>query len=447
MIEMPRISETELAVFQGKKVIIYGVSEKAAKLCEAFKHLHIALFAFCVDANAPRKRKAYCGYPVLTTQEVAALAQQETVILQLTGDDEALLCKLEAELQITRSGIEADTLIGAVQFLLLKQSFAKPLVFGFEYLYWHFKCWRKYNALLLIYRLKKQKKPLVICLPTKTADYTISDTIKEVNRALASEGNLTVQARSNNRVISYLQTLRAFFFAPVIEGGAEFVNVWHNPRVINNKYPVKVITAVREPIAQNLSSLYQKLPDKRDLEDWMLGEMANMSKAERARVFQKYEPGFVTEQGDVQLLFDYFLARFQPASQGNQMKTKHPQLIQQFVAEFKENVVDITAYPFDQEKGYAIIKEGNVEVFVYQLEKLNHIVPELSAWLGVPFDKLINGNQASDKWLGENYKQAQKDIKITQAYFDDCYHQPYVQHCYSPADIEKFKEKWRSHIQ
>lgn len=104
------------------------------------------------------------------------------------------------------------------------------------------------------------------------------------------------------------------------------------------------------------------------------------------------------------------------------------------------------SYPFDKEKGYTIIKEGNIEVFVYQLEKLNDVFLELSDWVGVPFEKMVNANKAEDKWVGESYKQACKEIEITQEYFDRCYNEPYVKHFYSDEDIEKFKERWRSHI-
>ncbi len=108
--------------------------------------------------------------------------------------------------------------------------------------------------------------------------------------------------------------------------------------------------------------------------------------------------------------------------------------------------MDITKYPFDQDKGFTVIKKDNVEVFVYQLEKLNDLIPELSSWLNVPFDKFINGNMATEKWSGDSYKRAQKEIEITQEYFDKCFDESYVKHCYSKADIEKFKARWRPHI-
>lgn len=120
--------------------------------------------------------------------------------------------------------------------------------------------------------------------------------------------------------------------------------------------------------------------------------------------------------------------------------------IQYFLPFFGKYIIDITQYPFDQQKGYAIIREGNLEVFVYQIEKLNYVVDELSEWIGVEFQTLERDNEASNKWIAGSYQQAQDDITFSKEYFDRCFAEPYVQHCYSQEDIAKFKEKWKGHI-
>ncbi len=43
-------------------------------------------------------------------------------------------------------------------------------------------------------------------------------------------------------------------------------------------------------------------------------------------------------------------------------------------------------------------------------------------------------------------KKGQQELKFSQEFFDACYNDPYVQHCYSTADIEKFKDRWRKNI-
>ncbi len=121
--------------------------------------------------------------------------------------------------------------------------------------------------------------------------------------------------------------------------------------------------------------------------------------------------------------------------------------LESFLEKFNNNITNVIGVPFDKESGYSIIKSGNIEVFVYQLEKLNNIIPQLSEWVGSnPFDQLVNDNIGEAKWTGESYKQAQKELVISQEYFDACFNAPYVKHFYSNEDIEKFKDRWRPHI-
>ncbi len=84
-------------------------------------------------------------------------------------------------------------------------------------------------------------------------------------------------------------------------------------------------------------------------------------------------------------------------------------------------------------------------MFVYQLEKLNQFVNELSQWIGVPIDQLINGNVATDKWVSLSYKQAVEEIQISEEYFERCYREPFVSHFYSESDIQKFIARLKRH--
>lgn len=77
---------------------------------------------------------------------------------------------------------------------------------------------------------------------------------------------------------------------------------------------------------------------------------------------------------------------------------------------------------------------------------MNDIAKEISEFVGGDFVKWEMANVAADKWVADSYKQAQKEIKFSQEYFDKCFDEPYVKHFYSDEDIEKFKTRWRTHI-
>ncbi len=205
---------------------------------------------------------------------------------------------------------------------------------------------------------------------------------------------------------------------------------------------IRIITAVREPISQNVSTIYQFLSMCGSEYQPFLSVLMMVLKNIDKESLDEIKSIMINDGGDIQQIFDMFVDK----NKNTKIYGTSRHAIQNFIPDFCENIIDITAYPFDKEKGYTIIKEDNIEIFVYQLEKLNNIIPELSAWVGVPFDSLEIDNVASSKWTGESYKQAQKEIRFSKEYFDRCYNEKYVKHFYSDSDIEKFKNKWKGNV-
>lgn len=224
-----------------------------------------------------------------------------------------------------------------------------------------------------------------------------------------------------------------------------YFNFWQRPsllaREIKKNTNFRLIIGVREPISQNLSLMFEMFAIDYFFQ-MALSDLIEFNKSKEFPI-ENYKTLFKKGHGNVQNLWDLYIDKYINHSK---IDIWNLQYIQFFFYKLKEHFFDILAHPFDQEKGYTIIKEGNTEVFIYQLEKLNNIVPELSDWVGVPFDKIEKGNVGEDKWIGDTYKQAQKEIQITQEYFDKCFDEPYVKHFYSEEDIEKFKARWKPHI-
>jgi len=225
--------------------------------------------------------------------------------------------------------------------------------------------------------------------------------------------------------------------------GAFFTNSAHTPQMVNLPFlkqlgfkNIKLITAVREPISQNLSALFQVLSG-------------------RPIIFQYLSQSKLCPEGDVQIAFERLIESKGYYNFGNDEKdigkqfiqnTFHPYLIQDFIEEFKQNIFDLTSVNFDKEKGYSVIKLDGLEIFVFKLENLNSISQALFDWIGYSEGKLINSNEASEKWSGSLYNQAKKEIKFTEEYYIKCYNEPYVKHFYSDDEIFEFKEKWKNNI-
>lgn len=207
--------------------------------------------------------------------------------------------------------------------------------------------------------------------------------------------------------------------------------VFHRPEAIDlhpllQDHPsIKIITAVRDPIGENISLLYQ-----------IISEL-NRSLTARVLLEGRFNRDFFQQGGDVQLFFDLFLHGLeQPNPCGSAP-------IQHFVPQFQHHILDYLQHSFDQEQGYGVAKEGNVEVFTYQLEQLNGLLSPLSDFLGVKVERLESGNISREKWVAESYRQAQETLSFSTSYVEKSYDAPWVQHFYSPEQIEGFRTRWK----
>lgn len=414
MIKIPDFNEKDLEIYQGKNVIINEFSTKGKKLYNLMRYHNIKVIAFCVDDHKILLTKKYENIPVIRMKNLSRFVNKyDHLIMQPVDLENKEILKLKEQTQKLKLEIaEVDTGLLMIQYnkVLLDSVRKNNLEYQKTKKEWLKIVHKKFLFRLVSFVIKKPENPILVCLPMKTADYSIDYTLEGI-------------------------------------AGINTVNLNHRPRFINQSVygrrlgTIKIITAVREPISQNLSAFYQGVGSGFFMSDWILAELENNSEKES---IEKLEEIFIKNGDNVQILFDEYIKSF--IYKEKNIISELPRSIQSFLSEFEEYALDITKYPFDKEKGYAIIKEGNIEVFVYQLEKLNNVVLELSEWTGVKFSKLINGNQASDKWIGKSYKQAQNEIKISQEYFDKCFDEPYVKHCYSEIDIQKFKEKWKPNI-
>ncbi len=186
---------------------------------------------------------------------------------------------------------------------------------------------------------------ILLCLPPKTGDHTLMKTFE-----------------ANN--INYL-------------------NLWHLSKSFNldlfNIKPIKIITAIREPIDQHISSIYQNIKSDPNCESrWISLYLTYILENDGSFEdnLKNLKDNFLKKGGGIQDFFDLRMYCRKLSSADGKIK---PVIIEN-LEEFSANILDLMAYSFNHETGYAIIQTQNIEVFVYQLEKLNDIVPQLSDW-------------------------------------------------------------------
>ncbi len=384
--------DSNLSIYKNQNVIVWGAGVQGLEIFELLQAFKIKVSYFC-DNDTSKWGTTFQDIPVISP---AQLLEQDNFLVQL-----ALSAKFEKEVLLQLEELSI------VSFLSTHECKSQLI----NYL--------KLNALK-----KNPKLSPEIISTTKISDAYLINSQKQMHLSLWKEpetfpifvcmvqktGDTTMLKTFEYNNVPTLQTHYSHWFKK------EYLGDLGEKRV-------RIITALRDPISRDLSHLYQHFSIYNGFNCFF-------------DVNNDTLDDFVTlySSNDAQVYFDKFVKGF------NFSHTFH------WFSEFSANTVDLLKHPFDKEKGFSIIQEGNYDIFFYQLEKLNHIVPNLSEWVGVPFETLKNANLASEKWISNSYNMAKEKIKLTQEYVDSCYADPYVQHCYSSEDIERFKENWSKNI-
>lgn len=399
--------DSQLSIYKNNKVILCGVGLPCNILLDLFKHYEIDIFAIYDYENNVQTNENYinidCNLYIDSAEELENIIKKEkNILLQMSNenivvDDINPLKCLSSEIS-NISYREAFLVLNYIRRCNIKieKTCNTTTDNNIEILPEKNNDDIKEGLLEYIDEHKDNSKDLIfICMLGKTGDFTLQNTFNKNN--------------------------------------VNYYNIWHSPQNFskdmfkNISENIKIITALREPISQELSTVYQ-----------LIGDLNHHIFSLNKLLYPFEEDVIWKNGGDVQYIFD---RRMDIVTRFNGDTT-----VEVFMNDFTKHILDIRKDGFDTKKGYSIVKDGNIQVFTYQLEKMNDLIPEISEFVGVEFDKWELGNTGSDKWVGNSYKQAQKEIKVDAEYFNKCYDDSYIKHCYSSEDIEKFKNRWKNQI-
>ena len=106
--------------------------------------------------------------------------------------------------------------------------------------------------------------------------------------------------------------------------------------------------------------------------------------------------------------------------------------------------INILDYPFDKEKGYAIIKKENVELLIYKMEKLDNLETVIGDFIGIDNFRIRNTNLASDRDYRYAYKQVLDTVQLPESYINLYYmDNVYMDHFYTKKEKDNFLRQWR----
>ena len=173
----------------------------------------------------------------------------------------------------------------------------------------------------------------------------------------------------------------------------------------------KVITLVRDPMAQNISSFFQVI-------DLYITDF-----------FKRYE----SKTLQVKDLTELFLEQYSPDCIFNNW----------FDLEMKSVFgIDVYANKFPKSKGYEIYRGKWADLLLLRLENLSQCASEaFNEYLGIENFRLINKNIAHDKKYNLAYKEFKNTVELPDAHIDSIYKLKQVQHFYTDEEIQGFKAR------
>jgi len=177
----------------------------------------------------------------------------------------------------------------------------------------------------------------------------------------------------------------------------------------------QVVTAVRDPIARNISMFFTMLlarwPETNARERFHAGDSDAL--------LREIIPLFMNE-------FD------------------HNSALKWFDEEMKA-VFDFDVYsePFNKVKGYHIYEQDNTRVLLVRLENLNESgVEAFRTFLNLPEFTIRKTNVAANKDYGPLYQRFVEEIDLPDSYIERMYNSRFARHFYTDSELIGFRERW-----
>jgi hypothetical protein len=391
------------------KIVLYGAGYHGTRMLKMLKKADMPASYLC-DSDPRKWGTLILGTVVLSPSELKQLDETESLSVVITTDQTHLV----------------DQIAGDIAWLNLRTDDVFTL-FGLDYSLERNKRTTKFNsgfydavqemrrdvfctiegAKRLNFGIKWAEQPsavLVYSAP-KAGSITLRDSLHEVNiyaDHLHELAGLTIYTDPMNEGI-------------IKEYGQDFRSILFSCK------SVKIITMVREPVIKNLSLIFE-----------LLGHFSLSRHFSFRLADVPHGESFIHSVKEKMVSYT-----------GAPMDS-----LNWFDKELKDVFdIDVYSYPFDMEKGYSIIKKGNIEALVIKLERLNSLEQIIAEFIGVPRFKLVNRNVSDNKPYKYLYKQILDSIQIPRAIFEYYYNDLRMKHFYSADEISVFLQKWDKNIE
>lgn len=167
----------------------------------------------------------------------------------------------------------------------------------------------------------------------------------------------------------------------------------------------KIICLVRDPVARRISEMWQNI---KNVERYAID-------ADFGEIEKYYFDGFFEN-----FEFDWF--------DHEMKKTFH---------------LDVFEYPFNQNKGYSIIKQEGIELLLMKMEKLDSLENVIGDFLGIEGFRLHSKNIGGEKEYRFAIKEYKKNFRLSKKRLTDIYRNNIrMRHFYSEEECDDLYKKW-----
>ena len=201
-------------------------------------------------------------------------------------------------------------------------------------------------------------------------------------------------------------------FSPKKQRGWRFREKFYTERIyqayVKPGKPLRVITLVREPVANNISMFFE--------------------------VFDHYTGTTVEESTlSIEEMIDVFLTRYM-----------HWRPLTWFDAELKTTLgVDVFQTPFSHDQGFAQISTDRIKLLVMKCE-LNDDAKEraIADFLGLDDFRIVRSNVSSNRSHAKQYEAFRRQIRVPDGLLDEMYESKYARHFYSAEERSRCRARW-----
>ncbi len=407
----------EIRLLYDKNIVLYGAGRVFEQFWEQIKDMELPVTAIC-DSNSELWGSRIKGIPVIAPEK---LSEQKNYIVIITSRFIDEIYQTLIELQVDSKCI--FTLFGfRYSVMINRNSAVLPKKFRQEYNR-QYEMWTEWKRMQADFRFTYKY------YQQKWTDVWSENPVMVFNAGKV--GSISVYNSLLRHHIAARQT-HALAYRPEYMDARmkEFYKEFK--KKIDGYECVKVISAVREPIIRDISHIFENLCFP------------------YAKMYEKFSSDFYESVN--QCLCDNFICEKSfhhesPTSvhQYIRMSGKHGGEFEWFNTELKEVYgIDVYSYPFDREKGYSVIKQGNVELFLYKLEKLNSLEAPLGRFVGLDNFRLTRANGSEVKNYKYAYEQLRREIVLRKEYVDFYYQgNEYMDHFYTEEEKQKFLSDYR----